>query len=129
MFNNIFFKTFIINFKLIQNTLRSQCRYRCKFLKTKLFWIINNSKPLHKDINYINNNNNNNNNKIKIIQFITNLQSTIIHHYNTNKNSSSKKNIKYHHINVFIIYKNRVCKMLKLFNFFQILYMNNELKN
>ena len=41
-------------FKLVQKTLKSYCRYKCNFLKTSSFWVIDNSKPIHSNINYLN---------------------------------------------------------------------------
>ena len=43
-------------FKLISKTLRSHCRYKGKFLKTSLFWIIDNAKPVQDCMRYLNNN-------------------------------------------------------------------------
>lgn len=37
-------------------TLKTHCRYKAKFLKTSMYWIIDNSKPIHDSIRYINNN-------------------------------------------------------------------------
>jgi len=42
-------------FKLLLKTLKNNCRYKCKFLKTKAFWIINNAQPLRQDIHHLNN--------------------------------------------------------------------------
>ena len=47
-------KTLLKVFQLVSNTLRTHCRYKCKFLDTKAFWIINNSSQIHKDIEKIN---------------------------------------------------------------------------
>ena len=48
-------KTLLKIFKLVSKTLKNHCRYKCKFLKTKAFWIINNSADIHRDIKSINN--------------------------------------------------------------------------
>ena len=42
-------------FKLIMKTLRTHCNYKSKFLNTSLYWIINNSKPVHDTLRKINN--------------------------------------------------------------------------
>ena len=33
-------------FKLVTKTLQNHCQYKCKFLKTKAFWIINNAESI-----------------------------------------------------------------------------------
>ena len=47
-------KKLLLVFQLLLKTLKNHCRYKCKFLKTKAFWIINNSKPLHQDMKFLN---------------------------------------------------------------------------
>lgn len=43
-------------FKLIMKTLRNHCKFKAKFLKTSLYWIIDNSKSVHDSIRFINSN-------------------------------------------------------------------------
>ena len=42
-------------FQLISKTLKYHCQYQCKFLKTKSYWIIDNSEDIHWDIKQLNN--------------------------------------------------------------------------
>ena len=41
-------------FQLLLKTLKYHCVFKCKFLKTKAYWIINNSQPLRHDIRHLN---------------------------------------------------------------------------
>ena len=38
----------------MSKTLKKHCRYKCKFLNTKAYWIIDNAADIHKDIEKIN---------------------------------------------------------------------------
>ena len=42
-------------FQLVSKTLKYHCQYKCKFLKTKSYWIIDNSDDIHRDIKQLNN--------------------------------------------------------------------------
>ena len=42
-------------FQLVSKTLKYHCQYKCKFLKTKSYWIIANSEDIHRDIKQLNN--------------------------------------------------------------------------
>ena len=42
-------------FQLVFKTLKYHCQYKCKFLKTKSYWIIDNSEDIHRDIKQLNN--------------------------------------------------------------------------
>ena len=42
-------------FQLVSTTLKHHCQYRCKFLKTKSHWIINNSDNIHRDVKQFSN--------------------------------------------------------------------------
>ena len=44
-------------FQLVGKTLKNHCQYKCKFAKTKSFWIIKNSNDIRNDISNINNKN------------------------------------------------------------------------
>ena len=44
-------------FQLVGKTMKSHCQYKCKFAKTKSFWIINNSNDIRNDISNLNNKN------------------------------------------------------------------------
>ena len=48
-------KSLLKVFQLVSKTLKIECNYRCKFSKTKSFWVINNAESIRKDINNINN--------------------------------------------------------------------------
>ena len=48
-------KTLLKILQLASKTLKQHCNYKCKFLNTKAYWIINNSESIHKDVNSINN--------------------------------------------------------------------------
>ena len=41
-------------FQLVSKTLKYHCQYKCKFLKTKSYWIIDNSDDIHRDIKQLN---------------------------------------------------------------------------
>ena len=42
-------------FQLVSKTLKYHCQYNCKLLKTKSYWIIDNSDDIHRDIKQLNN--------------------------------------------------------------------------
>lgn len=44
-------------FKLVQKTLKNYCNYRCKFMNTASFWIINSPDKVHQHLDYINHKN------------------------------------------------------------------------
>ena len=47
-------RTLLKVFRLVSKTLRTHCWYKCKFLNTKAYWIIDNAADIHKDIEKIN---------------------------------------------------------------------------
>ena len=42
-------------FQLVSKTLKHHCQYKCKFLKTTSYWIINNSDDIHRGVKQLNN--------------------------------------------------------------------------
>ena len=49
------YKVLLKVFQLVSKTLKYHCQYKCKFLKTKSYWIINNSDDIHRDVKQLNN--------------------------------------------------------------------------